>query len=136
MQAQRHRPLGVSILAVLTGLAFLANGFIALLFVGALPFALLGGVGFFGQALVGAFFWGLLALIWGWVTVGLWNLDPQAWVFVVALAVLNLILAVISVLGASTWQAVMPGIIVSGIVLVYALTPGVKEAFGVPESRM
>ena len=76
------------------------------------------------------YLWGLLAVIWIWVTRGLWNLDPQAWLFVVVLASLNLIMAVVSILGASTWQSVAATILLNGIILIYALTPGVKNAFG------
>lgn len=132
MQAQRHRPLGITILAILTGVGFIANAFVTLLFLGALPVALFGGTGFFGVALLGAILWGILALIWGWVTVGLWNLNRQAWLFVVLMTVLNLILAGLSVLGASTLQAVLPSVVVNAIILIYVLTPGVKEAFGLP----
>ena len=132
MQAQRHRPVGVTVLSILAGVAFVVNAFIALLFLGAIPAALFGGTGFFGQALLGAVLWGLLALIWGWVTLGLWSLNPQAWLFVVILAILDLILALVSVLGATTWQAVLPTVLINAAILVYCLTPGVKEAFGHP----
>lgn len=136
MQAQSHRPLGITILAVLAGVAFIFNAFVTLLFLGAIPAALFGGTGFFGQALLGAILWGILALIWGWVAVGLWNLNPQAWSFVVILSILNLILAGISVLGASTWQAMLPMIVLNAVILIYSLSPGVKEAFGHPESQI
>lgn len=135
MQAQRHRPLGITILAVLAGVAFIVNAFVTLLYLGAMPAALFGGTGFFGQALVGALLWGLLTFIWGWVAVGLWNLDPQAWLFVVILAIFGLVLAGISVLGATTWQAVLPSIVVNAVILIYSLSSGVKEAFGHPEQR-
>jgi hypothetical protein len=44
--------------------------------------------------------------------------------------ILNLLLAGASVLGARTWQAVLPSVIVSAVVLIYYLTPRGKEAFG------
>ena len=130
MQAQRHRPLGITVLAVLAGVAFLVNAFVTLLFLGAAPIALLGGTGFFGEALLGAVLWGIMALIWGWVAAGLWTLNPQAWLFVVVLSILNLILAFVSTLGATTWEIVLPSVIVNAAILIYGLTPGVKEAFG------
>jgi hypothetical protein len=136
MEAQRHRPLGVTILAVLAGIAFVVNAFIALIFLGALPFTLFGGLGFFGQALVGAILWGALAVIWGGVASSLWNLNPQAWTFVVVLTVLNLILDLVSVLGASTWQAVLPSVVLNAVILIYSLSPGVKEAFGHPGQHL
>ena len=130
MQAQRNRPLGITVLAILAGVGFIANAFITLLFLGALPVALFGGTGFFGQALLGVLIWGVLALIWGWVAFGLWTLTPQAWEFVVVLTFLNLILAVVSVLGATTWQAVLPSMLVNVAILAYSLSPGVKAAIG------
>jgi hypothetical protein len=81
---------------------------------------------------VGALLWGVLTFIWGWVTVGLWTLDPQAWLFVVVLTIFDLILAAISVLGATTWQAVLPSVVLNAVILIYSLSSGVKEAFGQP----
>jgi len=130
MQAERHRPLGITILAILAGVAFLVNAFVTLLFLGAAPVALLGGTGFFGEALLGAMLWGIMALIWGWVAAGLWTLNPQAWLFVVVLSILNLILAFVSMLGATTWEIVLPSVLINAAILIYSLTPGVKEAFG------
>lgn len=132
MQAERHRPLGITILAVLAGVAFLVNAFVTLLFLGAAPVALLGGTGFFGEALLGAVLWGIMALIWGWVAAGLWMLNPQAWLFVVILSILNLILAFVSTLGATTWEVVLPSVVINAAILIYSLTPGVKDAFGYP----
>lgn len=135
MEAQRHRPLGVTILAVLASIAYVVNAFVAFVFLGALPFILVGGLGFFGQALLGGLLRGTLAVLWSWVAVGLWNLNPDAWIFVVILSILNLILDLVSVLGASTWQAVLPSIVLNAVILIYALSPGVKAAFGHPERR-
>jgi hypothetical protein len=38
----------------------------------------------------------------------LWNLDPRGWIFVAALSALNLILAVIAIIGDLTWQSQAP----------------------------
>jgi hypothetical protein len=131
-QAPRHRPVGVTVLAILAWIAVVFNGIITLLFFGAIPVALFGRTGFFGQALLGAILWGLLTLIWIWVATGLWNLNPQAWLFVVVIAVFDLILAFVSLLGATSFGTVWPSILVNAVILIYALSPGVKEAFGPP----
>ena len=123
------RPFGVTLLAILTGIAAVFAVIHTLQMLHLFP-VFLGPVHFFTFDLFGALMWGLMAAIWIWVTKGLWDLDPQAWMFVVILSSLNLILAVISILGTTTWQAVAATMILNGIILIYALTPGVKNAFG------
>ena len=70
-----------------------------------------------------------LALIWIWVVMGLWNLNPSAWLFVVVMAILNLILAGVTILGATAWQDMMWAIVINVVILVYCLLPGTKDAF-------
>jgi hypothetical protein len=55
--------------------------------------------------------------------------QPQALIFVTVLAGINLVLALLSILGASTFQALLPAILLNGIILLYCLTPGVRQAF-------
>jgi hypothetical protein len=132
---QKSRPFGVTLLAILAGLGAVVAVWHTLQFLHILPLNIetaLGEVRFFTFDIFGAMLWGIMALIWIWVARGLWNLDPQAWLFVVVLATLNLILAVVSVFGASTWQAMLPSLIVNGLVLIYGVSSGVKSAFGQP----
>jgi hypothetical protein len=51
----------------------------------------------------------------------------------VLIATFDLIYGVISVLGGSSWEAMAPIIIISGLVLIYCLLPGTKQAFGIPQ---
>jgi len=98
-----------------------------------LPVRLFGGaVRFFTFDIFGAILWGIMLLIYLWVFRMLWNLDPQGWTFVTVLAVLNLILAFLSIFGATTWQEMLPSLLINGLILIYALLPGTKAAFGVP----
>ena len=87
---------------------------------------------FFTFDLLGALLWGLMAVIYIWLVRMLWNLDPQGWLFLVVIAIFNLILAFVSVLGRSSFQAMLPSILVNGIILIYCILPGTKEAFGQP----
>lgn len=123
------RPIGITILAILAAIAAIFAIIHTLQMLHLFPI-FLGPVSFFTFDLLGAILWGILALIWIWVTRGLWNLDPQAWLFVTVLAVLNLILAFIDIIGRSSFQAELPTILLNGIILIYAQTPGVKRAFG------
>jgi predicted flap endonuclease-1-like 5' DNA nuclease len=128
----KKRPFGVTILAILAAIAAIIAIIHTLQMLHLFPIRGPFGIfAFFTFDLLGAILWGILALIYIWVTNKLWNLDPQGWLFVAVLATLNLILAVISIIGRSTWQAMLPSIIVNGLILLYTLLPGTKEAFGV-----
>jgi hypothetical protein len=59
----------------------------------------------------------------------LWTMNPQGWFFATFLSGLNLVLAFISLLGASSLQALLPAIIINAAVLIYCLVPSTKEAF-------
>jgi|GEM_PF-318677 len=132
----KKRPFGVTVLAVLAAIAAIIAVFHTLQMLHLFPIRGPFGVfAFFTFDLLGAILWGVLALIYIWVVSKLWNLDPQGWLFVAALAAINLILAVISVFGQSTWQAMLPSILVNGLILVYVLLPGTKEAFGIGEDE-
>ena len=50
----------------------------------------------------------------------------------VVIAVFYLILLLLAWIGASSWQAVAPGIIVSGLALILGMLPSTKAAFGMP----
>jgi len=125
----RHRPIGITILAILAGVSALAALWRTLQYLHILPFTL-GPLQFYGFDLIAAVLWGVTTAIWVWAMVNLWNLNPQALTFVVILAAWNLILAVLEIFGASTFAAVLPSIILNAFVLIYGLTPGVRRSFG------
>lgn len=126
-----RRPVGVTILAVL---ALVAAGVALMHTLQMLHLwpIFLGPVTFFTFDLLGALCWGVLTAIYIWVLVMLWNVQPQAWLFVLVVAGINLLLAFLSILGASSFQAMLPAILINGLILVYCLLPGTKQAFGVP----
>src|SRR4029450_13572946 len=97
----RPRPIGIPILAILAGIATLFAALHTLQFAHILPF-MFGPMAFFTFDLLGALLWALMTFIYAWVTVRLWNVDPQGWMFLVLLAMLNIGLDLISVLGQST----------------------------------
>ncbi len=132
----KKRPIGVTILAILAALGAVIAIIHTLQMLHLFPIrGPFGEFKFFTFDLFGAILWGILALIYIWVVRMLWNLDPQGWLFVVALATLNLIVAVISIFGQSSVQAMLPAIIVNGLILIYGLLPGTKEAFSIPSGE-
>lgn len=128
------RPIGVTILAILALLAAVAAAWHTLQMLHIIPVSF-GEMHFFTFDFFGAILWGIMFLIYLWVFRMLWNLDPQGWLFIVVLAALNLILALVSVLGASTFNSVLPSVLFNGIVLIYANMPGVKAAFNMPAKQ-
>ncbi|MBV9576996.1 MAG: hypothetical protein JO057_00250 [Chloroflexi bacterium] len=124
-----HRPIGITIIAILAGIATILAAIHTLQYLHILPF-FIGSMAFFGFDLWGALLWALMTLIYAWVVVQLWNVNPQGWMFLVILSALNIILDVLSILGATTVSAVLPSIVINAIVLIYCLTPGIKRAFG------
>ncbi len=133
-----RRPFGVTLLAILAGLAAILAIWHVLQYLGLVPFNVnLGEFGvfsFYGNLqVIGAIMWGILAAIWIWVVRMLWSVSPQGWLFVTVLSILNLVMAGFSILGQTTLQAMLPTIIVAGIALFYCLLPGTKAAFGMSD---
>ena len=128
----KKRPFGVTLLALLAGAATIVALVHTLQMLHLLPIS-----GPFGQAhfftfdLLGALLWGVMGLVYLWVFRMLWNLDPQGWMFIAVIAVLNLILAFLSLIGASTWQSMLPALLVNGLILIYGMLPGTKAAFDI-----
>jgi hypothetical protein len=128
----KERPVGVTILAVLAGIAAVLAAFHALQFLGIFPF-ILGPSGYkfryfsFWYALM----YGLLVWVYVWLVQMLWRVDRQAWMFLVVVTMFYLILDLFMLIGATTWQDVSVSIIVNGIVLLYCMLPGVRSAFGI-----
>jgi len=123
------RPFGVVLLAILAGLEAVVAAWHTLQYLGIVPVTL-GRLQFYGVDLLGAVLWGLTTAVWVWAVVNLWRLNPQALLFVTLLAGWNLILAVASWLGASDFQAVLPALLLNGIILIYALSQRTNQAFG------
>lgn len=129
----KSRPFGVTILAILAGIAAFFAVIHTLQMLHLFPISgPLGVFSFFTFDLLGALLWGLMAAIYIWLVRMLWNLDPQGWLFLVIIAIFNLILAFVSILGNSSFQAMLPSILINGVILIYCLLPGTKEAFGQP----
>ncbi len=126
----KKRPFGVTLLALLAGAATVVALIHTLQMLHLLPISgPFGEARFFTFDLLGALLWGVMGLIYLWVFRMLWNLDAQGWLFVVVIAVFNLILAVLSIIGDSTWQSMMPAMLINGLILIYAMLPGTKDAF-------
>jgi hypothetical protein len=126
----KSRPFGVTLLAILAGLAAVLAGIHALQSLGILPF-------FIGKFSVHAFnfwsflMWALMVWVYVWLVQMLWRVDKSAWLFLAVITVFNLILDFTVMLGAGEWSDVSLSFLLNGIILIYIMLPGVKQAFDV-----
>ena len=127
----RDRPFVITLLAILTILAFAQAAIITLQMLHLFP-VWIGPIHFWTFDFWGALMWGILALIYLWLFYMLWNVQPQAWLFLVLVSGLNLIFAFLSILGGSNWEAMSTAIIINGLILIYCLLPNTKKAFEIP----
>lgn len=127
----RERPIGVTILAILAGIAAVLAAIHALQFLGIIPFFIGGTVPVRYFNFWYALMYLLLVWVYAWLTTMLWHVEPQAWMFLVVITFFYLILDFFSLIGnKSTWQDVSVSIIFNAVVLLYCMLPGVRRAFG------
>jgi hypothetical protein len=129
-QLMRERPFGVTILAILAGVAAILAAIHALQFLGIIPFFIGGTVPVRYVSIFSALMYGILVWIYIWLMQMLWRVEPQAWMFLVFITVFELILDFIALIGKSTWQDVSVSFIVCLVILLYLMLPGVRRAFG------
>ena len=125
------RPFGVTVLAIVSGILAVLSIVACLRFLG-----LNIGPGFnFSGALWYAFLWGLMAWVYFWLTQMLWNVQPQAWIFLAVITVFNLVMDLMMVLGKYDWYDVQTSFILNGLILIYVMLPGTKRAFGMDKPQ-
>jgi len=124
----RHRPFMVTILAIFAGLLGLLSVVHLLQSLGIIPFVI-GRLEIRAFSLFHAVIWGLMVWVWGWVVQMLWKVEPQAWIFLVAVSMFNLVLDFILLLGDTTWSDVSLSFLVNAVILMYCLLPGTRRAF-------
>ena len=112
MESQKQRPLGVTLIAILTaigGLIFLASGL----------FLLIIGIGIILLAL------GIAYLVMAY---GLWIGRGWAWTITLILSAIGIVVAIVSI-AADPIGAIIR-IIIPGVVIYYLYRPNVKAYFG------
>ena len=126
----KQRPLGVTILAILAGVAAVLSAINALQFLGIIPFLIVGSHAVRGYNFWYALMWGLMVWVYVWLVQMLWRVEPVAWLFLVIVTIFELTLDFIAMLGGALWQDVSVSFLVNGVILLYVMLPGVRDAFG------
>jgi hypothetical protein len=127
-----NRPIGVTILAVL-------SGFLAVLAILA-TLNWLGLVPWFGPGpairtfnLWYALLYGLLAWVYIWLTQMLLRMDKSAWLFLAVITVFNLTIDFVTIVTSNmpVTDRTTLSIVVNSLILIYIMLPGVRKAFEV-----
>ncbi|MCB0198537.1 MAG: hypothetical protein H6649_14670 [Caldilineae bacterium] len=126
------RPIGVTIIAILAALAGVLAAVVALQWLGFFPW--LGpGPNVRTFNLWYALLYGLLAYIYIWVFQMLWSLNEAGWIFVAVISIFDIILALVSMLGAGYVPTVVTAkFVIDVLILIYIMLPGTRRAFGRP----
>ncbi len=129
-QAQFHRPLGVTLLAVGSGLAALAEIWRMLVFLGVVKFTFVGKEVSYPSAQWGQAFWALIiAAIWIWVAMGFWNVRAYAVQFGIFISLFTLFFGFMALLFGSSMEAESVPWLLAGAILLYLSYPGVQQQF-------
>jgi hypothetical protein len=83
-----------------------------------------------GARWMGALLSLLVAGIWLWTAKRLYELDPRGWLFVVAIATINLIFLFMALFGGNTFSDILRGVVLNAAALVIGMLPSTKAAFG------
>jgi len=129
----RHRPFMVTILAIVAGGLAVLSAVHLLQSLGILPFVV-GRFEIRAFSFFHAIMWGLLVWVWGWLVQMLWKVEPQAWVFLIAVAMFNLMLDFFLLLGSANWPDVSLSFLINGLILLYCMLPGTRRTFEVEKS--
>ena len=126
-----QRPIGVTILALVAGLAGLFQIWRALVFLGVVSWTFVGQTVKFEEAQWGSALWAILiAVIWFWVAVGFWNVRAYAWSFGNFISIFTVIFGFFALLGnAGTMESETIGWLLAIGVFFYLNYPGVRNAF-------
>ena len=128
----KNRPIGVTFIAILAILGAINALIVTLQYLHILP-VYVGQVAFYTFSLIGAFFWVLIIFFFLCLFRMLWEMQPQGWMFAILIAGFTLLFDFIALIGGTSWEVHIAGIIVSALILIYCLLPGTKKAFGVPD---
>ena len=129
-----NRPFGVTVLAILAGIAAVFAGIRTLQFLGLIPFTVDFFIGDFefqvrATNLWYALLWGLLTWIYVWLVRMLWNVQKEAWLFLAVITVFNLILDFLVLVGGGTFEDIAASFLLNALILIYVMLPGTKRAF-------
>jgi hypothetical protein len=129
----RQRPFMVTILAIVVGLLAVLAAVHLLQAVGIVPYVI-GRLEIRTFSLLYAIMWGAMVWVWIWLIQMLWRVEPQAWIFLVFVSMLNMFLDFMLLLGSTTWSDVAVSFLINALVLLYCMLPSTRRTFETEEA--
>jgi hypothetical protein len=126
--APRHRPFMVTVLAIGAGILAVLAVIHLLQALGIIPYVI-GRIEVRAFSLFYALMWGLMVWVYAWLFKALWSVDPQAWIFLVVVAMFSLIFDFVILIGETTVSDVAASLVVSGLIVLYCMLPGTRRTF-------
>jgi hypothetical protein len=121
----------VTVLAILAGVLAVLAGIHVLQSLAILPY-FIGPFAVRTFSLWYAIMWGMMVWVYAWLVKMLWEVDPQAWLFLVMITIFNLVMNFFVMLSATvTWSDVSVSFLINALILIYCMLPGARRAFGV-----
>ena len=124
----RQRPFMVTILAIVVGILAVLSAVHLLQALGIIPYVV-GRLEVRSFSLLYAIMWGMLAWVWIWLVRMLWHVEPQAWIMLVFVSLLNMFFDFILLVGSTTWSDVAVSFVINGLILLYCMLPGTMRTF-------
>jgi hypothetical protein len=90
---------------------------------------------FVESPLYGAIFSAIVAAIWFWAAYMIWKINPQGWLFMVAIAAIYLVIDGFALIAGTPIELLLPSIIISGLALIVGWLPSTKREFGTDQLK-
>jgi hypothetical protein len=126
------RPIGITILAALAGVALLLSIVHLLQAIGIIPY-FIGDIAIRSFNLWYVLMWGLMVWVWLWVVRALLAVDPSAWLFLLIVSGFNLIFDFFTLIQRpdALQQDVALSFVLNLVIFGYTMLPTTKASFGV-----
>jgi hypothetical protein len=127
----RDRPIGLTVLAALAGVAFVLAVVHLLQAIGLIPY-FIGAVAIRDFSLWYALMWGLMVWVWAWAIRAILEADPSAWVFLLIVSGFSLMFDFFTMIASPTTTTDLTlSFLLSLAIFAYTLLPSTKRTFAV-----
>jgi drug/metabolite transporter (DMT)-like permease len=122
------RPFSVYVLAILAGLVLVACILHVFQAMGVIPY-FIGPFSFRAFDFFNFLMWLIMVWIFAWLITMIWNMDPQAWIFLAVISIVNLTIDFVMMFGATQWSDIAIDFMLNALILIFVMLPSVRKTF-------